>query len=187
MPDLGIVALLLVALGAPGAPPGAAGVNGAMSAPAWHVDTAAVVLREAWDYNGSSETLAGVTLGADRRVWHGVAVRGEIVALRVEQVDGDAWLGGFTVGMRLRWGGAGRRPFTDVAVGSSNATRPVPSGGTRVNYLAVIGAGIERPAGPMTLSMSARWTHVSNNGREGRRRNPDIQSLGVAVGFGWRR
>jgi hypothetical protein len=73
----------------------------------------------------------------------------------------------------------------DVAVGVSQSTKDVPPGGTRFNYLALIGAGAERRLGPVNLGVTGRWTHVSNNGREGRHRNPDIQSLGALVSIGW--
>jgi hypothetical protein len=152
----------------------------------WHVDLGVLALREAWDINESVETLAGVAAGAERRVWRGVSARGEIVTLRVLQRDEDAWLRGLTLGTRMRWTRAAVTPFVDVAVGLSSATIPVPRAGTRFNYLAVIGAGIEREAGPIVLSVTARWLHASNNGREGRHLNPDIQSLGALVSVGWK-
>jgi hypothetical protein len=121
--------------------------------------------------------------GVDRRVWKGLAIRGELLALRVMQEE-DAWLRGFTVGTRVR-GGHGRvRPVADVAVGLSSATRPVPSGGTAFNYLAVIGAGIEMPLRPAVVTVTGRWLHASNNGREGRHRTPDIHSLGAVISVG---
>lgn len=144
-----------------------------------------MVLREVWDFNGATEALGGVVAGVDRRAWRGVALRGEVMALRVWQDSGDAWLRGFTVGTRIRWNARRTRPLLDVAVGLSHATRPVPVGGTQFNYLAVIGAGIERPVGATMVGVTGRWVHASNNGREGRHLNPDIQSLGVLVSVGW--
>ena len=152
---------------------------------AWRVDVGAALLREAWDLNGSTESLAGVVAGVDRRVWRGLSVRGELLALRVMQDDADGWLGGFTVGTRMRWGSARVRPVVDVAVGLSNATRPVPPRGTSFNYVAAIGAGVEVPLRPAVVTVTGRWLHASNNGREGRHRNPDIQSLGAVVSVGW--
>ena len=70
-----IVALLLCAGGA----------LEAQSEPAWHFDAAATVLLEAWDLNENTEWLSGVIVGGDRRVWRGVAIRGEVLALRVMQ------------------------------------------------------------------------------------------------------
>jgi hypothetical protein len=167
MPALAILALLLTQA----------------QAPNWSVDVGATVLREAWDINDKTETLVGVVAGTDRVVWRDLAVRGEILALRVRQDPDEAWLGGFTLGTRGRWRSGA---LVDVAVGMSTATAPVPSGGTRFNYLAIVGAGIEHPAGPLTLTVTGRWFHASNNGSEGRARNPDIQSLGAAVSVGWK-
>jgi hypothetical protein len=148
----------------------------------WRIDLAGGLFREAWDRNEATESLAGGMVGIDRRVWRAIAVRGEAVLLRVSQRGADAWLRGVTAGTRLRWPGARVRPLIDVAVGVSDATSPVPPPGTRFNYLAVIGSGIETSAGATRLTIAGRWLHVSNNGREGRARNPDIQSLGLVVG-----
>ena len=183
-----------LAAGAPGAPgaQGAEGASGAPGAPgasgaagAWRIDIGAAGLREAWDFNESTESLAGVVAGVDRRVWRGVAIRGELLALRVRQDAAGNWLRGFTVGTRMRWGQASLRPVVDVAVGLSSATQPVPVRGTRFNYLAAIGAGVELPLRRALLTVTGRWLHASNNGREGRHRNPDLQSLGGVVSVGW--
>jgi hypothetical protein len=186
------VAILSCALGlaaaAPGAPGAqdAQGASGAPGAPgAWRIDVGVAGLREAWDFNESTESLAGVVAGVDRRVWRGVAVRGELLALRVIQDDEGSWLRGFTVGTRMRWGQGSLRPLVDLSVGLSTATQPVPARGTRFNYLAAVGAGVELPLGRARLTVTGRWLHASNNGREGRHRNPDIQSLGGVVSIGW--
>jgi hypothetical protein len=73
----------------------------------------------------------------------------------------------------------------DIAVGMSNASRAIPPGGTPFNFLALVGAGIERRIGPTRVAVTGRWLHASNNGREGRHLNPDIQSLGALVSVGW--
>jgi hypothetical protein len=186
------VAILSCALGlaaaAPGAPGAqdAQGASGAPGAPgAWRIDVGVAGLREAWDFNESTESLAGAVAGVDRRVWRGVAVRGELLALRVIQDDEGSWLRGFTVGTRMRWGQGSLRPLVDLSVGLSTATQPVPARGTRFNYLAAVGAGVELPLGRARLTVTGRWLHASNNGREGRHRNPDIQSLGGVVSIGW--
>jgi Lipid A 3-O-deacylase (PagL) len=172
----------VAAEGVPGAL-GAAGATGA--AGAWRIDVGAAVLREAWDFNDSTEHLGGFVAGVDRRVWRALFIRGELLALRAMQDGDDSWVRGFTVGTRMRWGEPGFRPVVDVAFGLSSATRPVPPGGTAFNYLAAIGAGVEMPVRPAIVTVTARWLHASNNGREGRQRNPDIQSLGAVVSVGW--
>jgi hypothetical protein len=157
-----------------------------VTAAAWQVDLAGTFLGEAWDLNGSTEWLGGFIAGLDRRVWRGVAIRGEALALRVWQRGDDAWLGGATIGTRMRWPRRVVSPVVDVAVGLSQANRPLPPRGTSFNYLAVIGGGIEVPVRPVFLTVTGRWLHASNNGRDGRDRNPDIQSLGLVFGVGWR-
>lgn len=157
----------------------------AAAQPAWHVDVGAAALVEAWDHNGGTEWLTGAAGGLDRRLGHGVAFRTELVAVRVRQDGADAWLRGMTVGTRLRWRGRAYMPFVDVAVGLSKATLPVPPRGTRFNYLALAGGGLEVPVHRVVVSVTGRWFHASNNGREGRHLNPDIQALGVLVGVGW--
>ena len=146
---------------------------------------AGTVAREAWDFNDSLEWVSGVVGGIDRRVWRALAIRSEVMMLRVAQQGDDSWLRGVTLGTRARWGDdEGLRPLIDVAGGVSDATTAVPPGGTRFNYLAVIGAGVEKPWGRWLMSVTGRWLHASNAGREGAR-NPDIQSIGVVFGVGW--
>jgi hypothetical protein len=151
------------------------------------VDIAAGGFAEAWDRNEASEWLSGLAAGGDRRVWRGLAVRGELVLLRVWQQADDAWLRGITVGARHRMRGGGKTMFLDVAVGVSDSTVRVPVRGTEFNYLALIGAGAEIPMGGMLFTLAGRWFHVSNSGREGRHINPDIQALGALVGVGWKK
>lgn len=162
-----------------------AALAGDAHAQTWHSDLSTTILIEAWDRNEGREQLAGAAAGVDRRVWRSVAVRAEALALRVWQAGPDAWAGGVLVGPRLRWMAPSPRPYVDVAVGWASASVPVPPRGTRGNYLAAIGSGVELPAGSVRLNLGVRWLHLSNNGREGRHRNPDIQSLGVVFGVGW--
>lgn len=145
----------------------------------------AALLLEAWDLNESHEWMGGATAGLDRAIWRGLAWRADLFLLRVLQEGTDAWLRGITTGVRIRGSSAGRRPFVDIAVGISDATWPTPPRGTRVNYLAALGAGVEAPGRGMSLTLAGRWLHVSNNGREGRHLNPDLQALGVTLGVGW--
>jgi hypothetical protein len=46
----------------------------------------------------------------------------------------------------------------------------------------VIGSGIETQMRGALVTVTGRWLHASNNGREGRGRNPDVQALGVVIG-----
>lgn len=159
----------------------------ASTAPArpWTIDVAGTVAREAWDFNGSVEWVSGGIGGIQRHVWRALQFRSEVMLLRIAQQGDDAWLRGFTLGTRAAWGGGSWRPVIDAAVGLSDSTHETPPGGTQLNYLALIGAGVERSVGRWALTVTGRWWHASNNGREGRARNPDIQALGVVFGVGW--
>jgi hypothetical protein len=168
--SLGIVALVVIT-----------GPAAHAQAPRWHLDAGAAGLVEAWDYNESREAIAGVTAGVDARVWKLLAVRTEGLVLHVTQSGRDAWLRGVTLGVRGRWHHTPLRPFVELAGGISTTTAPVPPRGTSFNYLLVSGGGVAVPLRGAALDLGLRWLHVSNNGREGRHRNPDIQSLGVTA------
>lgn len=159
----------------------------AAQTPDWHVDAGATLLREAWDHNEAKEGLVGALVGIDRRLWRAITVRVEGTALRVSQQPEPAWMSGVTIGTRFRAASSRRRPFADLAVGLSAATDEVPPRGTASNYLIVAGAGLGLPVGRRSMDVSARWFHVSNNGKSGRHRNPDIQALGVVITIGWER
>ena len=160
-------------------------VNPSAQEPDWHVDLTASSLVEGWDRNESREYLAGIFVGLDRRVWRGLSVRGEGLVFRVTQRGNDALVGGITLGARTRWHAGGTRPFVDIGGGASQATEPVPLRGTEFNFLLLAGGGFEIPLERVSAIFGGRWFHISNNGREGRGFNPDIQSVGFFVGIGW--
>ena len=135
--------------------------------------------------NESVEHLAGLQIGIDRRVWRGLAIRAEGMMLRVRQDGDDTWLRGTSVGMRARKRAYHAVLFLDVGGGWAGADRRVPPTGTRYNYLAHLGGGVEMPWSQVRVTLSARWLHLSNGGREGRLANPDIQSLGGFAGVGY--
>ena len=154
---------------------------GAVRAQTWRVDAAATLLVEAWDQNERREALGGLFAGVESRLWRDVALRLEGVIARVRQHGDDAWLVGYTVGTRARWSAGGLRPYLDIGAGISHATREVPLRGTQFNFLATAGGGIELPLNGVAVAFGPRWLHLSNNGRQGRGRNPDIQSLGFTL------
>jgi hypothetical protein len=131
------------------------------------------------------EHLTGLQAGIDRRVWRGLAIRAEGLLLHVDQYGDDTWLRGASFGMRARRKARATQLFVDVGGGWAGAGKRVPPTGTRYNYLAVIGGGVEAPWSRVRVLLSVRWLHVSNGGREGRLANPDIQSLGGFAGVGY--
>jgi hypothetical protein len=139
---------------------------------------------EAWDLNERHEILNGLSAGIDVRVWRGVAIRGDGWLLHVDQRGEDAWVRASTLSMRVRGRAATVRSFFDIGAGGSRAGLPIPPGGTRFNYVLLLGGGIEVPMSGAHVTLGARWLHFSNNGRGGHR-NPDIQSLGGFAGIGW--
>jgi hypothetical protein len=163
---------------------GAASLNA--QAPHWAVDVTPASYVEAWDLNDEREALSGVQSGIDRLLWRGLAISCEAVLLHVRQADGNTWLRGATVGMRARREVGKVRLFLDLGGGRSSAPHRVPPSGTRSNYILLLGGGVEIPRSLSTIVAGARWFHVSNNGSEGRHRNPDIQALGGFVGIGRR-
>ncbi len=154
--------------------------------PAWTLDVTTASYAEGWELNESAEHFLGAQAGVDRRVWRGIAVRGEGLLLHVNQQGAEAWLRGVTLAMRARARARRALAAVDIGGGVSNATTPVPATGTSFNYLILLGAALEVPLARAYLSVGVRWFHVSNAGREGRLRNPDVQSLGGFAGVGWK-
>jgi hypothetical protein len=154
--------------------------------PRWTVDLTPASYVEAWELNDSPEQLLGLHAGLDRRMWRGVAVRGEGLILHVHQNGSDTWMRGATLAMRARRRARRVQVFLDVGGGLATAARRVPPTGTRFNYLLLLGGGLEVPWSRAHVLLGTRWFHISNGGREGRLANPDIQSLGGFAGLGYR-
>jgi hypothetical protein len=82
----------------------------------------------------------------------------------------------------LRWGRAS--VFFEGGGGASYASDEVPNLGTRFNLVSQTGVGVSHPVNTRVEFIGAlRWLHVSNNSLDGRLRNPDIQALGLYVGW----
>jgi hypothetical protein len=148
------------------------------------------LLGEAWNLNRGREWLADGSLS----VWWAFLNRATLVitfhATRVFQEPvRDAFVTGVTPGVRFQmvrrdaWG-----LFSEIGIGPSWSDTVVPQLGTRFNYLGQTGIGVSRRLGRQVHGLGGfRWIHLSNNGREGHDRNPDIQALGgyaaVNIGF----
>jgi hypothetical protein len=152
------------------------------------VELAGTTLGEAWNLNEGREWLAGGSAAAWWALHPRVTLRLELQGLRVYQhPERDASVLGVLPTLRVRV--AGRQPwmgFVELGPGFAWSTVAVPTRGTRFNYLALIGAGVTRRLAPRTEAVAGfRWLHLSNAGREGLERNPDIQALGPYAGIGF--
>lgn len=155
----------------------------------WHLELASHYAPEAWNYNVSREQMFGIAPGLTYGLTDGLAFTIAGPLYFVDQRGIDAWVLAVNFGLRSRVVRRGRvSAFVEFQVGLSEADTRTPPGGTRFNYLALGGAGATMRIAPAVhLVGTLRWIHVSNGGREGRSRNPDIEAVGpqfgVLIGF----
>lgn len=141
-------------------------------------------MQEAWNYNEAHEWLIE---GSGSMWWafkKGLAVGIEFQQARVFQVTPGAWVQGFSPLFRWRYV---ERPnwnaYFEVGPGISWSDRPAPPRGTLFNYLFQSETGVMRRLTRRTHAVVAfRFLHLSNNGREGLDRNPDIEAVGLRAG-----
>jgi hypothetical protein len=102
-----------------------------------------------------------------------------------QQPLGDVFLPALSVMLRwraLRFGDTSL--YVEGGGGASYASNEVPNRGTRFNLVSQTGVGFSRALNPqIDLVGGLRWLHLSNNGLDGSARNPDIQALGLYVGW----
>ena len=152
----------------------------------WHLELTAGFYVEAWDLNVYKEQLIGGAVTLSRQMTPNWTVGVETNLLHVNQdPGGDVFLP--TVSLMLRWSAfrvGETSVFLESGGGASYASNEVPNRGTRFNLIFQSGAGIVRSLSPrLDLVGGLRWLHVSNNSLDGRDRNPDIQALGLYVGW----
>jgi hypothetical protein len=205
MSTLGRLFLVVLALGLPadavaqavdaaadttiGEPPPVDGVPvaGAPQRPdLWAVELTGGFFLEAWDLNRFQEQLLGGGVGVIRQVAPNWTVGLETTLLHVNQTPaGNVFLPALSMMVRwspLRWGRAS--VFFEGGGGASYASDEVPNLGTRFNLVSQTGVGVSHPVNTRVEFIGAlRWLHVSNNSLDGRLRNPDIQALGLYVGW----
>lgn len=149
------------------------------------IELSTAVMQEAWNYNEAHEWLFE---GSGSMWWafkKGFAVGIEWQHVRVFQRTPDAWVQGFSPLFRWRYV---ERPtwnaFVEVGPGISWSDRATPPRGTLFNYLFQGEAGVMKQLTRSTHAVGAfRFLHLSNNGREGLDRNPDIEALGLRAGI----
>lgn len=150
----------------------------------WHLELALHGAVEAWNYNRSREEMYGLSAGLTYGLTEGIVLTARAPLYYISQRGIDAMLLGATVGVRGRVYRRGPvAVFLEVDVGISDADTVTPPRGTRLNYLALGGAGatVMLSRGVHLLG-TMRWAHVSNAGIAGRDRNPDIEAFGPQVG-----
>lgn len=148
------------------------------------IEAAVAPLVEIWNLNGHREPMLEVSAA----FWGAVSDR---FLLGVEFQHGFVFQhtpGAFVQGISplLRWRFADTPAwdwFVEAGPGASWSDLDTPPRGTRFNYLLLAGSGLARRLGRQSHAIVGfRWLHVSNNGREGRGRNPDIEALGGYAG-----
>jgi hypothetical protein len=151
----------------------------------WHFEVQAEPALEAWNYNTSHEELYGIHEGVTYGLRDGLVLIASQRIWYVSQRANDSWLLGLTAGLRGRVYRRGRvSGFLELQAGVSDAAIAAPPRGTRFNYLVTGASGVVVGLrSRASLVTSLQWIHVSNNSLKGPNRNPDIEALGLTLGF----
>ena len=152
----------------------------------WHLEVTGGFFLEAWDLNLYKEQLIGGAISFSRQITPSWTVGIETSLLQVNQEPiGDVFLPALS--LMLRWSAfrvGETSVFLEGGGGLSYASNEVPNRGTRLNLVSQTGVGLERPlSSRIGLVGGLRWLHVSNNSLNGRDHNPDIQALGLYIGW----
>jgi hypothetical protein len=183
---LGMTAGLLIGAARPisAQPPLGAAEDNPFGRHAIGVEFGLGLLSEAWNLNEDHEWLVDGTVAFSWAFATGRAVVLEFHNIRVFQATQAAFVQGFSPLLRWRMHERGTwRLYAEVGPGVSWSDFEVPRRGTRFNYLFQGGFGVQRRLGTnVHFLTSFRFLHLSNNGREGVDRNPDIEALGAQTG-----
>lgn len=138
------------------------------------------VLGELWNLNDEREWLLDGTASFLWPFKDGIALVVRFHNIRVFQDTENAFVQGFSPLVRWRMRERGSwRLFAEVGPGISWSDVTVPPRGTKFNYLFEGGGGVQWRLGTNShFVLGATFLHISNNGREGRGRNPDVEALG---------
>lgn len=149
------------------------------------IEAAVTPLVEIWNLNGHREPMLEVSAS----FWGAVSDR---FLLGVEFQQAFVFQhtpGAFVQGISplVRWRFADKPTwdwFIEAGPGVSWSDLDTPPQGTRFNYLFQAGAGAMRQVGRnQNFVLAYRFLHLSNNHREGRHRNPDLELMGAYFGY----
>ena len=152
----------------------------------WQLELTGRFFLEVWDLNLYQEQLVGGAITLSRLLTPNWTLGVETSLLYVNQEPiGNVLLPAVTVMVRWSVFRVGETSvFLDGGGGASYASDEVPNRGTRFNLIFQSGVGLVRPLSPrIALVGGLRWLHVSNNSLHGRDHNPDIQALGLYIGW----
>lgn len=150
------------------------------------VEFGGALLIEAWNLNDRQEWLADGSAAVFWSFTRRATLLVEFHATRIEQVSSrNAFVNGLVTNVRWRlFDIPGGTLFGEFGPGISWSDTRTPPRGTSFNYLIQGTVGITRRVGTRShLVTGFRWLHISNNSREGRSRNPDIEALGAYCGL----
>jgi hypothetical protein len=173
-------------LGEPPSRTGDASAADGVATQTWAVELTGAFFLESWDMNRFREQLVGGAVSLFRQLSPRWAIGFEAQLLHVNQTPANNVLMP-ALNVMLRWTAlelGQTSVFVEGGAGPTYATGRVPDHGTQFNIVAQTGVGLSRRlVSRVDMLGGARWLHLSNNGLAGRWRNPDIQALGLYIGW----
>lgn len=140
---------------------------------------------EIWNINEEHEQVLEATAAVWGSFHDRIAVGVEFHHAWIFQQAPGAFVQGLSPLIRFRMT---KRPtwnwYVETGPGVSWSDLTTPVRGTKFNYLFQSGTGLVRRVGTNgSLLLAYRFFHLSNNGREGKDRNPDLEMMGGYVGW----
>jgi hypothetical protein len=149
------------------------------------VEFGAAPMIEIWNINEEHEQVLEGTAAVWGSFRDRIAVGIEFHHAWVFQQTPGAFVQGLSPLIRLK---LTRRPkwnwYVETGPGVSWSDLTTPVRGTKFNYLFQAGTGFIRQTGANgSLLIAYRFFHLSNNGREGKDHNPDLEMMGPYLGW----
>ena len=149
------------------------------------MEAAAVLMTEIWNLNGRREHMIEGSASFWGAIGKRVAVGIEFHNAFVVQRTPGALVQGLSP--LIRWKFVDNQAwdwFLETGPGVSWSDIETPPNGTKFNYLYQAGAGVIKRVGRAShLVIAYRFFHLSNNHREGREHNPDLEMMGAYTGW----